>query len=542
MNRKNRNFNITNNTTTMSNKITKGYNITNDPNFLDKQNGITPELSKYLDRYYQMAIDGKKSSLPKILSAIEKYPNIAKLKNFLSVLYSQLGDMQKSYEINHRIIAEHPDYLFGKINLAHEFYFKQEYNKMAEILGETFDLHALYPHRDTFHINEVVSFQKCAVLYFAAIGKIEDAEIRYELMNELAPDSQDTESVFKQLTLARMKVGMEKLQKENEERVKVDVNKQAKTSKNIPPEFTHPELEILYQKGLYIEEALINKILALPRKSLIRDLETVLNDSIERFSYFSEKFENEGWPEETTNFVLHAFFLLGELESEESIDCVFQVLSQSDEYFDVFLGDFLTSALWEPIYKIAHNQLYKCMEFMQLPGIHTYSKTIFPDIAEQIVHHQPQRREEIIEWYRQVINFYLSGKAEDNVIDSDVIGLLICNLLNTGIDELTLEIEQLYKKKIVSTGICGTYADVKKDFGKYDKDYHQKEILQISERYKNITETWAGYADKNEVKPQAFDNYYKPPTLPLTSEPKIGRNDPCPCGSGKKYKMCCLNK
>ena len=23
---------------------------------------------------------------------------------------------------------------------------------------------------------------------------------------------------------------------------------------------------------------------------------------------------------------------------------------------------------------------------------------------------------------------------------------------------------------------------------------------------------------------------------------KIGRNDPCPCGSGKKYKDCCANK
>ncbi len=23
---------------------------------------------------------------------------------------------------------------------------------------------------------------------------------------------------------------------------------------------------------------------------------------------------------------------------------------------------------------------------------------------------------------------------------------------------------------------------------------------------------------------------------------KIGRNDPCPCGSGKKYKNCCLTK
>jgi preprotein translocase subunit SecA len=23
---------------------------------------------------------------------------------------------------------------------------------------------------------------------------------------------------------------------------------------------------------------------------------------------------------------------------------------------------------------------------------------------------------------------------------------------------------------------------------------------------------------------------------------KVGRNDPCPCGSGKKHKHCCLNK
>lgn len=23
---------------------------------------------------------------------------------------------------------------------------------------------------------------------------------------------------------------------------------------------------------------------------------------------------------------------------------------------------------------------------------------------------------------------------------------------------------------------------------------------------------------------------------------KVGRNDPCPCGSGKKYKRCCIEK
>ena len=29
---------------------------------------------------------------------------------------------------------------------------------------------------------------------------------------------------------------------------------------------------------------------------------------------------------------------------------------------------------------------------------------------------------------------------------------------------------------------------------------------------------------------------------PVRTEPKIGRNEPCPCGSGKKYKNCHINK
>ncbi len=31
----------------------------------------------------------------------------------------------------------------------------------------------------------------------------------------------------------------------------------------------------------------------------------------------------------------------------------------------------------------------------------------------------------------------------------------------------------------------------------------------------------------------------KPINKPITSEKKAGRNEPCPCGSGKKYKKCC---
>ncbi len=37
--------------------------------------------------------------------------------------------------------------------------------------------------------------------------------------------------------------------------------------------------------------------------------------------------------------------------------------------------------------------------------------------------------------------------------------------------------------------------------------------------------------------PQKQSNHKE---VPVRTEPKIGRNDPCSCGSGFKYKKCCL--
>ena len=50
-------------------------------------------------------------------------------------------------------------------------------------------------------------------------------------------------------------------------------------------------------------------------------------------------------------------------------------------------------------------------------------------------------------------------------------------------------------------------------------------------REKVATETGTAAASKSEVKKQ-----------PIRKEKKVGPNDPCPCGSGKKYKKCCMRK
>lgn len=50
-----------------------------------------------------------------------------------------------------------------------------------------------------------------------------------------------------------------------------------------------------------------------------------------------------------------------------------------------------------------------------------------------------------------------------------------------------------------------------------------------------------GQSTNTTNSPQSADPELEPQiTIPVTrSAPKVGRNEPCPCGSGKKFKQCC---
>lgn len=523
----------------MSKNIILQYNITNDPNLLDKQNAITAELSRILKRFHKLALGGKKSSVQKIIDAIEKYPENPQLKNYLFVLYGQIGDTEKAHETNRWITTEHPDYLFGKLNLANEYYYKEEYHKMPEILGDDMELKALYPNRQTFHVNEVTSFFKCAILYYTAIGDIEQAEIRLDIMQELAPDSADTKVAFNHLLLARMEASRKRYEEEERNRISVNTTKQEYKATYDAPKFENAEIEWLYTNGLYIGNEKLNTLLSLPKVSLISDLELVLQDSIERYAHFHNlvKAQKE-WNEDERTFVIHAIYLLGELESTKSMAYIFNVLKQSDQYLNFYIGEFITSGIWEPIYKMANQNLDACKQFMFEPGVYTYARTVFTDMVEQVAHHQPDRRNEVIQWYRDVIHFFLNSKIEDNVIDSDVIGLIICNVLDIEAKELMPEIEMLFDKSIVSIGICGVWKDVKRDFEQPMSFDKTREIQTIFECYKEVTSSWENNNDTSFNKLNKFESLDKP----IIAAPKIGRNEPCPCGSGKKHKKCCFNK
>jgi preprotein translocase subunit SecA len=44
---------------------------------------------------------------------------------------------------------------------------------------------------------------------------------------------------------------------------------------------------------------------------------------------------------------------------------------------------------------------------------------------------------------------------------------------------------------------------------------------------------------REKVAEPVSETYSDEPRKPVEKAVRVGRNDPCPCGSGKKYKKCC---
>lgn len=110
-------------------------------------------------------------------------------------------------------------------------------------------------------------------------------------------------------------------------------------------------------------------------------------------------------------------------------------------------------------------------------------------------------------------------------------------------------------------GMCQFGVDLQTIFDSFNnmkisfKDMNQtNEVVQLIMELSNNTRIWENNGHTpNEI----HEKYEKPNLKPLPDKPfdfnatnvidmrsrkKIGRNDPCPCGSEKKYKKCCLGK
>ena len=76
------------------------------------------------------------------------------------------------------------------------------------------------------------------------------------------------------------------------------------------------------------------------------------------------------------------------------------------------------------------------------------------------------------------------------------------------------------------------------DFGDKVDNYLNIQCQVFPERLKKELDTHK-VQDYNMPEIEGWDDEYPQPHV--KESPDIGRNEPCPCGSGKKYKKCCMN-
>ena len=69
------------------------------------------------------------------------------------------------------------------------------------------------------------------------------------------------------------------------------------------------------------------------------------------------------------------------------------------------------------------------------------------------------------------------------------------------------------------------------DFSAYGTEAGVEKVLHEKAEFLRVDGRWL-YTREARLGPAPFKS----------AAPKVGRNDPCPCGSGKKYKHCCLAK
>ena len=90
---------------------------------------------------------------------------------------------------------------------------------------------------------------------------------------------------------------------------------------------------------------------------------------------------------------------------------------------------------------------------------------------------------------------------------------------------------------IVLEAKANTLLDLLRDYGLDIPGDHRKILLDILSGIINSTRLWSnnGYTLDELLDLSSRKRWNK---LPSKAD-KVGRNDPCPCGSGKKYKKCC---
>lgn len=219
--------------------------------------------------------------------------------------------------------------------------------------------------------------------------------------------------------------------------------------------------------------------------------------------------------------VVHAWHVLSELEAPEAKEIFIDMLEDGGyegETDDWILTDF--RRLIKPFRKDMYEYFAECSQLKGY-GVWTrleYISTIGDMLKAKEV--EPQKVDELI--------VKILSSSDNAIVNAGVISLCM--------DEKLIKhhavIKQCFERRAVDIDHIGDLEDVEIDMGLREHRETERELTEMRKRFQALGDKMWDFLDDDEKA-----------TLPFVrAQPKVGRNDPCPCGSGKKYKKCCMNK
>ena len=208
--------------------------------------------------------------------------------------------------------------------------------------------------------------------------------------------------------------------------------------------------------------------------------------------------------------VIHAWHALSELEAIEFKEILLQMVEDGDEneYDDWILDSFVK--LIKPYCKGMYNYFAEGIIQEQK---NTWTRLCYLDSIKEML---KADEASLKEFEKLIVKILTHG--ENHIVNASVIAICMDYKLT---EHLKL-IKECYDRDAVDLMHHGDLEDVEIRMGIRERRETDREPTMLQKFFNGL--------DDDEELP------YVRETL------KVGRNEPCPCGSEKKYKKCCLNK
>lgn len=514
---------------------------------------------RYLDEHqdiYEHIYTRNKPNLKKIERFYQRWKQYPEVWNLLYGALVKNNRKDEAEKFIHRMLEVFPDYFFARANYTKRLIYEGCFDEAIDFLGgDTPDILRWYPDSKVFWIEHVLQHYS---LYVALeierddfdkasdyISYVEDcfylsADDSYE-MNENADEISDyVHDAFGDYTMQIMQHRLLYMSEKWE-------NNPNKKPEYVPPvipedykkkygntSFTHPEIEALFELEL-LDNDTINSILSLPRQTAIDDLERILYHTM--FEFTDEDFNKNLY-----YAVPHALWFLYEFKAVESIESACLLLQMDSEFTDYWFGDVWIENSWYYYFILLKHNHAKLLEVLYLPNKDAYIKSTLLNAAEQLAYHYPERIDEVIGWLSELLQFYIDNQNNEDILDSMFTGFIESTLIDLNAKELAPKLKILHENKCVDEMIFGDFIDVEEYFenpkpvGKNRKQL--KSIFELAEEEKKWWDE-SRKEDDDEKIASPLPPFPSPAEVNEKKYPGTGRNEPCPCGSGKKYKKCC---